>query len=136
MVLRVMLRMDGRIGVGYPPSMILLPLILAAAPSSGVDAAVAAYKTCVVSKAEQWATGTDSAQVIVKTAEEMCSAQRKALEDSAPTYLAMKRQEPEYANLTPSQERLFTEALISGTVEGARSVAYAKVLDTRSKKTP
>lgn len=115
--------------MGYPSSMILLPLILAAATP---DTASTAYRSCVLGKARDWATGPDEAQVIVRTAEGMCSRELQALKDALKAYGESRS---EASRASPSTVRQFVEAGSASFVEGTRTVAFSEVLQARSKHT-
>lgn len=135
MVLRVMLRMDGRRGVGYPPSMILLPLILAAASPESLKGNT--YTPCVVSHAKEWAIGPDEAQVIVRTAEEFCRRNlRSDMEIGTEAMRQQVRSDPSLPRWSESDLRAIMQGAEQGVTEGARTKAYAAALDARSKKTP
>lgn len=117
--------------MGYPSLMILLPLILAAAtvdPNVSKDA----YRDCVVPKATEWATGPDSAEVIVRTAEGLCDGERVDVKLALFRFASEKEKEIQggILRMTPKE---FADVGTDNVVEGVRSLAFAAVLQARAK---
>lgn len=116
--------------------MILLPLILAGTAAAAPSVASTVYRDCVVSKAQQWASGSDDAQVIVKTAEGMCEKERQAMSMAFFTFADSRKDPATASGVTPDTVRKFVEGSTDGVVEATRTVAFSAVLEARSKKTP
>lgn len=119
--------------MGYSPSMILLPLLVASALPSDPNVQTRVYRDCVVGKATEWAGGPDPAQVLVRTAEGVCDGQLQDLK-IALVQLTMD-QEKSGRKLPPGvTPREFVDTAAGSVVEGVRSLAFARVLEARSKK--
>lgn len=125
--------MDGRGGVGYSSSMILLPLILAASSPAPQPSESLAYGTCVLLPIIQWSTGPDAAEVIVRTAEQACTDEREKVRLEALRFIESR---PDGAKLSSSVKLSEAERLTRMTEERVRGMAFGMVLNARTKTAP